>query len=85
MGKDAFSHVSAHLFHHLMEDLYFIDYNSVQSIREKAQKNGTLYDNASKWSHSSVGRALPRQGRGHWFESSWDHHSLILIYSKLTF
>lgn len=24
--------------------------------------------------HSSVGRALPRQGRGRWFEPSWDHN-----------
>ena len=29
-----------------------------------------------KWALSSVGRALPLQGRCHWFESSSAHHNL---------
>ena len=35
----------------------------------------------SKWTISSVGRAPPLQGGGHWFKPSIVHH---LIYSKIT-
>ena len=31
-----------------------------------------------KWAFSSVGRALPLQGRCHWFESSNAHHFLFI-------
>ena len=31
-----------------------------------------------KWALSSVGRALPLQGRCHWFESSSAHHILFI-------
>ncbi len=42
-------------------------------------KCSVLFFNLSHWTRavSSVGRALPRHGRGHWFEPNTAHHLLI--------
>jgi hypothetical protein len=36
------------------------------------------------WVVSSVGRASPLQGEGHWFKSSTTHHSLNGAYYKIS-